>query len=303
MTTLPPYYVDASTLEGRFCVCPRSYEYYRLRRREGNTPGRHIGRNFGTLVHRALADHYRGKNITPSEYYAWDSEDRGIPFDDYRDLSYFTKLLTLYRETYPVEPFEVVTFYNTETKKDEPLVEKPFAFPLGSVETPSGILPVIWTGVIDLAVRYPDGAVWVFDHKTSKVAGGTYWAQFQNSTAQRGYVRAVERALGTPVRGFIINALFVREPTKTGKGQELARQMYPLDWEWRPEWETNTLQSVAEVQDCTSRGTFPMHTNACVGKYGMCEYLDICQLPPESREAVLMSNAYKPVTWDPLTSI
>ena len=50
-----------------------------------------------------------------------------------------------------------------------------------------------------------------------------------------------------------------------------------------------------------SQGYLPKHTKWCVGKYGPCEYKQVCGLEPQYRELSLYSNEYRDVTWDPLT--
>lgn len=285
-----PLYIDASTLEGHFMACPRKFEYYATLKREANEPM--AGRAFGRAVHAWRAAWRRGTTPDVAALHAAE----GVPDTDYRNLGYFKGVIDAYTTAYPTEPF------TTALLGDKPCIEQSFAFPLGTVECASGAIVVIWTGVLDEATVWPDGSTWVLDLKTSKVAGETFWKGWQNSHAQIGYCWAWQRAFGTAPAGYIIDGVFTRELTASGRGKgiECLRQKYYLDAERLDEWEHNTLQIVAELLDCQERGFFPMHSSACMTRYGACEYLEVCKLPASQRRAMLASNMFKDVTWSPL---
>jgi hypothetical protein len=285
MTTLN---IDASTLEGRFMACPREYYHYGILRRESCGP--FTGRAFGRVMHKVLLAHYSGKKPSPDDISAmWQTECHDIQDGDYRNAGFASTVYDQYRATYPNEPFSV---FGVE---DIPVCELPFAFPLFCTSDTI----INWSGIVDLVTKWPDG-YWVMDHKTSSVAGETFWAQFQRSTAQLGYCWAVWKHFGIMPKGYIVNALFLRAPTRTGKGIEFARQKYPITEEDLSVWEWNTTEVVQRLLEARRDNIYPMHTNACVRRYGLCEYLEVCRLPQVEQLALLNSGMYRPVTWNPL---
>lgn len=286
---------DASTLEGRYMSCPREFFYYGLRKREAVRDT--IGRDFGKFMHTVLLDHYTKPHADVLTHMdkRWATAPATTDPDQYRNLEYAHAVYDYYLNEYPSEPFDIIR------------VETPIAVPFMDVVLPDETtVPCLWTGRVDLVIRmHATGQVWLIDHKTSSMAGETFWTQWVNSTQMHGYVWGVEQLIGEPVQGYIINALFVRKPTKTGKGIELKRQMYPvgdtpaehkalLDG-----WKNNTEHTIASILDHVTRGYWPMHTNACVRKYGTCEYHEVCRHAGQ-RELLLTTDLYRDVTWTPL---
>jgi len=282
--------IDASTLEGRWMVCPTSFYYYRIRKREAAKF--YIGREFGKAMHAALAAYY-----TPGEDYLHvldEAYPTAIGVEDHRSVDYARRLLKRYIDEFAAETYTVVTH---DSKR---MVEMPFAHPIGSVTIDEQTIPVIWEGKIDLVVRDANNRLFVVDHKTSIIGGDTFWSQFKLSTQQRGYAAVVQDILAEPVHGFVINALFTRRETRTGKGMEVERQPYPLEQQDLLDWRMNTLNTCADLLRACASDVFCKHTSSCVSKYGRCDYLSLCELNDLAmREAVLNGREYQPVTWRP----
>lgn len=273
--------------------CPRAYHYNAMLKRESAEPK--AGRAFGRVIHTVLKAHYNGQK--PDIDALFDAEAEELANDEFRTVAFAKQIYEEYSTLFAVEPFTV------HELGDTPIVEKAFALPLGTIETTGGAThPVIWTGIIDLVTVWPDSTLWPMDHKTSSMGGANFWAEFELSTAQLGYCWALKQLTGTTPSGYIINAIFTRKPTRTGKGLEFARQKYPfeVDDNRLAQFEVNTLHAVAEMMDNAERGYWPMHTGSCKSPYGMCEYHAVCKLPATQREALLNSNMYRNVTWDPL---
>lgn len=279
--------IDNSKLE-TFCKCPRAYYFKAICKRESNTF--RAGLEFGSIIHKCLDIHYRGigdikalQTKTLEDFYV---TARFAP-DDYRNLNYATELINLYTTKYQYEPFTI-------TSPAESNIEFGFSIPIG----PDGDL---WSGRVDLSVTYPDDRLWTLDHKTSSIGGSTFFNEYLNNTPQPGYVWAAQKLTGRPHSGFIINAIFNRAPSKTGKGITFERQMFNLEQDptWAEVWEENTVQIIRQIKSAELNGFYPQFRNSCMGRYGSCEYLEVCQQPKQSQMAVLNSNLYKDVTWDP----
>lgn len=286
MTPLPLTYgalfVDASTLERLHC--PRKLYNYWHRRRESNTPA--TGRDFGSAVHAVLAHHYT-KGRASDDFLQQCINEANLPDDDYRNIGYLKELYQGYCHEYPEEPFTLL--------QTEPRTELSFAMPLGIVQD----IPIVWTGRVDLPSFWPDGSCWNIDHKTSSIGGPTWWQEYECSLAQKGYVWALQQTLRRPIEGFMINAVFTRRITATGKGIEYARQKYPLEQQQIVEWRKNTLALIDIAITCFKHESFPM-LGPCVGKFRACDYLPVCSLPEDTRELVLLGPEYRDVTWSPL---
>lgn len=299
-------FIDNSTLEA-YNNCPRAFEYRSIRKRVTAAPQSAL--TFGGAIHKALEHRYKndkdlkGGEATESAMlsaFATALEGRPISEDDYRNYDYGCGMLRQYNTCYPVEEFEIAT-----TPMGELMVELPFAIALGTVHYGTAGLvqiPVIYTGRLDLGIYLPDGSFWVMDHKTSSIVGDSFYAQQAMSAQQEGYNYACWRTTGKRPEGFIINMLASRKPSKTGKGIEFNRQRVYLSEERLEEWKQNTLVLVQEMMDYFSLSHFPMRKAHCVGKYGRCQFYDVCSLPQGQRHLLLESNLFTTNTWSPLNA-
>ncbi|MHA2065406.1 MAG: hypothetical protein ACXABY_13605, partial [Candidatus Thorarchaeota archaeon] len=116
----------------------------------------------------------------------------------------------------------------------------------------------------------------------------------------KGYMWAVEQILGIQPVGYRINCLLNRKPTKTGKGIDFMRDLIYMKWEQVEEWKNDTIAIIEDFVAHFLRAQYPMHTQWCKGKYGKCEYFDVCTLPPSQRHMMLDSPNYRTWTWDPI---
>lgn len=310
--------IDNSSLE-HFTTCPRS-AYYSICRRLRPT-GERTALTFGGIIHKILEARYRAQTslhaatdqttavmmaTAEREFANWSP-----PEDDHRTYSTAVELIRKYQETYPFEQFEVV-----RTPDGAPMVEVPFAIPLGEIAVePSDLtgtldkykgpttVKVVWTGRIDLAYLSTNGGgLYVMDHKTTSIMGPSYFTQFEISSQLYGYAWAVEQLVSTPVTGVVLNALGIRKPTKTGKALEFQRQLIPILRGLLDEWKTNTLYIIADFVEMCRRGYLPKHTSWCVGKFGECPFRKVCTLETdEQREVMLGSGEYAENKWSPLT--
>lgn len=299
--------IDNSSLE-YFSTCARSAEYYLLDRREGVR-----GKSpliFGGAIHAALEARYRsfGRGIRGIEGEVMEVVQKSLDSfftktplisNDHRTPQRAADVLWKYLCFYEEEPFSIVS------GESGPIIERYFEVPLGEVEFNAFFegrfhktLRILWCGRIDLCVEM-EGQVFILDHKTSYMRGESFFANFINSGQMLGYTYAMSKILRSPVAGLFLNALFIRKPTKTGVAEEFERQRFLYSLDRVAEWQHNTLTLVSDFLSHLSRGFFPMHSPACVGKFGQCQYLETCMMPPEQRATMLASNFYRPVTWTP----
>src|SRR5512139_3648228 len=105
MTTLPltngAFYIDASSLEGHFMKCPRSYYYHDILKRESSAfPA---GRTFGGIIHdHCLAPHYRGQLVDLDAAIAAMPEVLRTG-EDYRNGGYLREVWQQYVATFSLE--------------------------------------------------------------------------------------------------------------------------------------------------------------------------------------------------------
>lgn len=305
-TQLPPLplvngalLIDNSTLE-YYTTCKRSYEYYGLWRRE--LAGDKAALNFGQAIHEALAIRNRLIGTTTlgeiqrqqAEFLDRYFRDHPQPVDDRRSASTAIAVIEMYNREYPDDNTEIV-LYNGHR-----LVEEPFAIPLATFRFPDiqpDPIPAFWTGRQDKAVTYQDRSLWGYDYKTTSMLGPSYFKQFSNDQGQIGYCWALQKLLGKPVQGFLIDAI---KSDIAKKSDQFARHKEFLEPDRIVEWEYNTITLIGDLLQDYARGYFPMETKWCVGKYGPCQYLNVCLITRANRSTMLASNMYRDVEWSPL---
>ena len=310
-------FIDNSAQE-RIQTCARSAGFYLGHKREGNKPRTAL--SFGKNLHSILEERYRnhGSYLANDGVAAmvkvadqvFDPAVHQSDPDDYRNYGMAIAFIRKYASQYPMEDFEIVKFADGTL-----FVERPFAIPLGTltinaeglVRNPDGTvtrrhistITIVQKGRIDLAYRR-EGYLYGMDHKSTSIMGNQFFAEFELSSQVHGYSWAIEKLVGELPRGFVINGLGIRKPTKTGNALEFVRQTIPIWPALVAEWKQDTLQLCANfIRGCIT-GQLPKETKWCVGKYGPCEYKPVCGLEPQMREMSLYSNEFRDVEWDPL---
>jgi len=307
-------------------TCDRSAEYYLLNKRERS--GDRVALKFGGIVHKILEARYRsgGSAINDTakaamlqaalQGFSDTLDDSGNlisgyspPEGDHRNYDMAIDIIQEYCSTYSVEPFEVMNLGSKHA------IEIPFAHPLfdyeinrtiwvrevdGTIrERYVGTIRVLWQGRCDLIVQNSSG-IYGVDHKTTSMMGPTYFKEFELASQFRGYTWATQQLLGVMPKGFIVNALGIRKPTKTGKKIELQRKTIDISQDNLDEWQQDTIHSITSFIEGTIAGFHPRKTKWCMGKYGACQYFDVCTLPRNQRATMLSTGDFKDVTWDPL---
>ena len=307
--------IDNTTMN-YFQTCPRSAFLYTVKRKQRPDRAPLI---FGGAIHAALEILYRhGFDYTRA------AKQAAL---DYFECHPYNTTGQWRTPAYAIEAIDNYVKYwslmDNLTPLSQDWVEKAFSLNIGHVvvnaalpytlreltDEPSDeplyatIIHIQWCGKIDILAHNggPDSGLWVVDHKTSSMGGDTFYADFELGQQTHGYQWASEHILGQPVNGFILNALIIRQPTRTGKGMEFDRKMYPYTRESLLEWKSDMLMSVENYIHALTSGAFPKYTAWCMGKYGRCQYHTVCTLPSAQRQFMLdAATEYENVTWSPL---
>lgn len=274
---------------------------------------------FGGIMHKALEARYmHGTKVTPAieqemiktlqaEFISWQP-----PEGDFRNLDQAVSCVTAYNKRYPDEDYDIVEVNGHRG------TETPFAVPLTELQINDHIwvsnngaepslefiesLPVFFTGRIDLVIDKPMFGLMLKDHKTTSIGGGQFFTPFYTDFQFKGYCWAVKQLLGLDryPAGVTINGLINRRPTRTGKSIEFIRDDITFTPDVIDEWKESFISNLWIYIDAILRQDFPMQTQMCTHKYGICEFYDVCKLPLAQRAMMLNSGQYVDRTWDPI---
>lgn len=284
--------------------------------------------HFGKAIHAALE--FRDRSCEPMVDQSTEdgmveilmSEYEGVCFPgDFRSLDFAIDTIRKYNLHYMVDDFLPYML-----KDGTPAVEIPFALPIAELEvnremlvtdpdlndgTPTlkylETIQILFTGKIDRLCK-KKGQLYILDHKTTSMGGAGFFEEFYTGLQFKGYTYAAQQLTGEEVAGAVINALFTLKPTRTGKGTTFARQTIQYHPSLIAEWKTSFISTVKHFIELHMmqplehpERAFPQHTQWCKGKYGKCEYFDVCSLPVPQRDSYLFSSMYEDNTWNPLT--
>lgn len=175
-----------------------------------------------------------------------------------------------------------------------------------------------WSGRID-AIARTHSHTCIVDHKTTSIVGDQFTQSFQLSSQVMGYAWAANQLF--PDLGpfaFCFNAIALKKPgigqglmSRGPKGGEpplsFFRAFFPntTDGFYTPErlesWRYDTVTFLEDFIHSVVRNHFPMNDRQCFDKYGQCPYHGVCTIDnPVVRRKLLMSEAFKDVTWNPL---
>lgn len=203
--------------------------------------------------------------------------------------------------------FEICTFYYNRYRNSrlvihpyilngKPLVEVPFAFPLGIDEDG---WTIIYCGRID-RVEVRDGRfVWIIDTKTTTRFGERYWQILRPNDAITGYAAGLRELTGIIPNFYAIDVIAFGTPRervpKDIKDQgPVAEAEYKANvrFEQGPtsrsaedisDWWDNTLREGIRLRKMWTEfkddhKNWTRRTSLC-GEYGGCAFRDICKVP------------------------
>lgn len=243
------------------------------------------------------------------------------PPDEYRTPAIALEVLAHYRVRKSLPDYQ----WRVLSDSTGPIIERAFEIPLGvlevnaTIQLPSWKQPqevshihVAWSGRLDLGAEC-NFRNRIVDHKTSSIGGDQFVQDFQLSNQTIGYLWAAQQLWPElNIDGFCLNAFHLKKPAagvgltdKGPRGGPPALNFFRAYFDYTPEriqqWETNTLVLVEDFVHCLVRDYYPLATKWCFGKYGKCQYHDVCTIDNlEVRHRMLMSDAYKTVTWNPV---
>jgi hypothetical protein len=313
--------IDNTALE-KVIRCPTAGMYYILYGREGHA--RNAALTFGGAIHDGLEAFYKGEDaIDQDAAVVRFFVENPTPPDEYRTPPIALQVMQHYREACAIrEDFKDAGLEDEQG----PIIERPFEIPLGVLEIGDKIrLPkwnesrlvnqihVAWAGRIDRIVGVPGRTHnFVKDHKTTSIGGDQFIQSFQLSNQTIGYVWAAQQMWPEHnILGFCLNAIHLKKPTGNGlltskgpRGGEPALNFFRAYFDYTQEridqWQKNTLTIIEDFVHNLVRDFFPLYTNHCFNKFGRCPYFDVDTIDnPEVRIRMLMSDAFKDVTWDP----
>ena len=230
-----------------FVECPQKFAYRWVMGLVPPVEGQATG--VGTVLHEALEAHYTEQDP--------EAAARSLPERYGYCMSRGLELFKEYVEQYPVEPWEEVLAAEHEVEVS-----------LGGH---------LFTRKLDLIVLW-GGKIWVMDHKTAgKVTDRLRTAELDWSLATQEIAgeAVLPKQFGYEWGGFALNII--------GTGRETVKKRYkrqPLNFPARflssiprsLHWYCERIEALKEVD----AWSYP-RANACVGRYGICPYLDLCR--------------------------
>lgn len=310
-------FFDNSTLD-YLITCPRSAGFKILDQRE--LADERWAMRFGGIFHNAMQVRYTDCPMlcanTPTEANMLagaqtEFEQTPPPPEQYRTLSLMTSLVKGYNQKYQVEDWDVVI------ANGKPLVEVPFLIKLGELKVPWRDKPyiIMYMGKIDLVVSL-GGQIYTLDFKTTSIMGKGFWEEMSVTPQFEGYCWAWWKQMKTLPTGYIVRAIRTRAPLKrddtgepTSKRAKRRGDVEPDDFEEARhfvdeerllEWEYNTMAIISNFVTSHYQGYLPAHKKWCVGKYGRCQYFEVCNLPLDNRQLLLHSSMFVDSKWSPL---
>ncbi len=316
--------IDSTTLS-TYMTCPRSFLFYAV---FGRDTGERDALNYGSALHAVMEHYFR---LPPSEHatclpvlieiLAKHFNEYPCSSGNWRNLDHAINAVKQWHQLRQQLPV-----WDVYEDAHGPYVERSFRLHLMSVDVQSVVpfptnlilresadqnflyvhtIRMFFTGKIDLVIRDRLGQLRVVDHKTSSMAGSTFWGQFSRSPQMRGYTHAASRLLEERVPGVLIHALFGRKPSKTGNAFETETCEFDYDDESLDEWLNSTTLHLSNIVDMLKAGpsAFPENAVNCQGKYGACDYKAVCNAPRMVQHMHLLSGAYTDRTWSPLNHV
>lgn len=168
-------------------------------------------------------------------------------------------------------------------------------------------IPIYYHGFIDLLISR-NGLLYVMDFKSTSQLGQSYWDDKKAIAQPKGYSWALGQLLGVKVHGYLIRAIrtipppkYVAEGRPNTKGEfrkisdwwdeSLSQQSFELGPGELDEWKENSIALVKQFFYHYSQHYYPQNKSLCSGKYGKCQYFEVCSTFPSSDREILLNSA------------
>ena len=295
------YWVDNSALS-KWLECPRSYQYECQEERVATFSRAAL--NYGKAIHLALAalSLSCGNEYTRADLAKIDAlldvhfERNPQPLDDHRTAGLAKETMRRYVKLYEVEPWTILL------ANGFPLIERLCHCQISSYEG----IPVNFFGILDLGVTKSDG-VWIVDRKTTFQIGKLFELTMRTIAQMKGYCWIYQKCFGSLPMGYIVDGIRSNAPSEKALADQKQLNKWWLEQFARPpsyvnqeqvdEWEKETCFHLHDIIKDNKRQHYPMNTQSCVGRYGACNYVNICTLPQAERLVALQSNNYMDNDW------
>ena len=172
--------------------------------------------------------------------------------------------------------------------------EAPFIVPLDDTETK------YWYGGRTDKIIASEEGLWLVEHKTSSLYSKSSGFQsafsdsFSPNSQIEGYMFALHwlKAQGEiksdlPIVGVIVDAALVHKT-------QFYFKRIPIYYDERlvTQWYEEVIQYVHEFDQTLENGKWSRNTDSCQGKYGCCQFVDVCRMYPDHRP--LLANDQPP---------
>lgn len=181
--------------------------------------------------------------------------------------------------------------------------EQPFAVPIPGMEK------VLYIGRMDKVIRYNGGTIPI-EHKTTteyKKEGGfreTYLNAWHSDSQIKGYQFGGGMFFDDLHQVWVDAALVHKTVHDKFKFIPVAHQL-PLLKEWvddTREWITRINNDLMRFKnDGLVPGVFPKNENSCFGKYGACQFIDICRTQHNPDSLTEAPAGYIVEKWEPFS--
>lgn len=215
------------------------------------------------------------------------SKGPGFSLDTRRTTLTLLRSLIWYVENYQNDPMKTHILPNGKPALELSFrVELPFSFSQSDY-------PVIYCGHIDKVVEF-QGQLLAMERKhTTSAFYESYWDRYTFGSQISGYVMALQTGFNLDVGGAVIDATQIGV-NFTRFGRRVAHRVNAH----QQEWILDTSYWLSQVDLCLTSDRWPHNHEAC-GKYGGCQFRNVCFANPSVREVVLKSE-YRVDKWDPL---
>jgi hypothetical protein len=147
-------------------------------------------------------------------------------------------------------------------------------------------------GTTDAVCRW-NRELWLMEHKTTAIGGEQFWSQFRLDLQPTVYLYAINKTLGLPVNGMIVDALFKpsqrqvaqwnsrRKNTEHQSEKDYLKYSHEIFLRTPAQLaaiEQDLLETCHEWERAVVEGRFPLSNTrtTCVAYNRMCEYSESC---------------------------
>jgi hypothetical protein len=265
-----------------------------------------ISQTFGRAIHKALETRYNLAGSAPADQVVQQAQESiikdafkalALPEEEWRNEGRAQELISAYNAEYGQEPYECVS-------SEESLERE-----IGVIDTPMGLVRVVWQGRLDSIIRY-DGRLRVRDFKTTGYSGTSSEAthnKYKVSGQLLGYCFLASEKYG-PVMESQIDVLIYRPPLKKVGANSLPRNEFQRH-EFRhteaqlDAWKADVLTDarIFLAAALSAQEPPPKRRTSCAWP-SKCPFYGVCEIDSlEGQMDWLYGSQYVDNEWNPMT--